>query len=219
MDQDAPTRVGVVAAWPLLAESMGRLLDGLDGLACVGGACDRIEALRTASGADVMVVDLALQRDSGLAVVRALSEAASRVVAVGPPGPCDLNSEAVALGARGLVTKTDGVAALVSGIQTVARGEFSVDPQTLHAALARARTPERPKVGGAGLLTPREHEVVSLICAGLKNKDIGRRLHISETTVRHHLSSIFEKMGVSDRLELAIHAFRHGLAPIPGAGE
>src|SRR5262249_28281778 len=65
------------------------------------------------------------------------------------------------------------------------------------------------------LLTEREREIVSLIGHGLKNKEIADRLFISVVTVRHHLSSIFEKLEVSDRFGLAIFAFRHGLAEIP----
>ena len=64
-------------------------------------------------------------------------------------------------------------------------------------------------------LTDREREVIALIGEGLKNKQVGERLFISETTVTHHLSSVFSKLEVSDRLELIIYAFRHGLAKIP----
>ncbi len=64
-------------------------------------------------------------------------------------------------------------------------------------------------------LTPQEHKVIALVSLGLKNQDIGRRLFISERTVRHHLSSVFEKLGVSDRLELIILAFSQGWAQLP----
>jgi DNA-binding NarL/FixJ family response regulator len=72
--------------------------------------------------------------------------------------------------------------------------------------------PEEAKIAS---LTDREREVIALIAEGLKNKQIGQRLFISETTVTHHLSSIFSKLDVSDRLELIIYAFRHGLAQLP----
>jgi DNA-binding NarL/FixJ family response regulator len=64
-------------------------------------------------------------------------------------------------------------------------------------------------------LTDREHQVIALIAEGLKNKQIAKRLFISETTVTHHLSSIFSKLEVTDRLELVIYAFGHSLARIP----
>ena len=74
-----------------------------------------------------------------------------------------------------------------------------------------------PKVAKVAALTEREREVVSLVGEGLKNKEIANRLRpfISETTVRHHLTSIYDKLGVSNRLELVIYAYIHGLATLP----
>jgi DNA-binding NarL/FixJ family response regulator len=72
--------------------------------------------------------------------------------------------------------------------------------------------PERAKIAS---LTDREREVIALIAEGLKNKQIGERLYITETTVTHHLSSIFSKLDVSDRLELVIYAFAHKIATVP----
>jgi DNA-binding NarL/FixJ family response regulator len=72
--------------------------------------------------------------------------------------------------------------------------------------------PEEAKIDS---LTLREREVIKLVGEGLKNKQIAERLYISETTVTHHLSSVFSKLEVSDRLELIIYAFRHDLAKMP----
>jgi len=72
-----------------------------------------------------------------------------------------------------------------------------------------------PEVSKIAALTSREREVIELVGEGLKNKQIAERLFISETTVTHHLSSVFSKLDVSDRLELIIYAFRHGLAKMP----
>ena len=72
--------------------------------------------------------------------------------------------------------------------------------------------PEKAKIAS---LTDREREVITLVGEGLKNKQIAERLFITETTVTHHLSSVFSKLDVSDRLELIIYAFRHGLAKMP----
>jgi DNA-binding NarL/FixJ family response regulator len=70
---------------------------------------------------------------------------------------------------------------------------------------------ERIEAAKIATLTCREREIISLIGEGLKNKQIAARLYISETTVRHHLTSVFDKLGVADRLELVIYAFHHGL--------
>src|ERR1051326_7778358 len=72
-----------------------------------------------------------------------------------------------------------------------------------------------PEITKIESLTDREREVIALVGEGLKNKQVGERLFISETTVTHHLSSVFSKLDVSDRLELIIYAFRHGLAKMP----
>jgi DNA-binding NarL/FixJ family response regulator len=64
-------------------------------------------------------------------------------------------------------------------------------------------------------LTERERQVIRLIGEGLKNKEIADRMYISEATVRHHLTSIFNKLGVTDRLELVIYAYQHNLAELP----
>ena len=74
-----------------------------------------------------------------------------------------------------------------------------------------------PEVVKAAELTPRQREIVSLVGEGLNNEQIAERLFISEKTVRNNLTEVFDKLGVSDRLQLAIYAYRHGLAKLPGA--
>ena len=77
---------------------------------------------------------------------------------------------------------------------------------------ARKASPEEIRIA---TLTDREREVIIAVAEGLKNKEVGERLFISDVTVRHHLTSIYSKLEVSDRLELIIFSYRHGLAPIP----
>lgn len=132
------------------------------------------------------------------------------------------NLQAVRLGAMGLVHKNESADVLLKAIERVAAGEVWINrammarviggfwnPETLQS---RPVNPEAPKIAA---LTEREREVVGLIGEGLRNKQIAERLFISEITVRHHLTSIFDKLGVSDRFELAIYSYRHGLAKLP----
>ena len=85
--------------------------------------------------------------------------------------------------------------------------------QELHRdSKSRRLDTERARIDS---LTPREREVVALIAQGLGTSRIAKELFISEKTVRNHLASIFDKLTVSDRLELAIYAVRHGMAPLP----
>lgn len=74
-----------------------------------------------------------------------------------------------------------------------------------------------PEASRIAALTKREHEVISLLSEGLQNKQIASRLSISETTVRHHLTSIFDKLGITNRLALIVYAYRQGLAAPPAS--
>jgi DNA-binding NarL/FixJ family response regulator len=84
----------------------------------------------------------------------------------------------------------------------------------LHAEITKLNQGPSPAEDIAKL-TQRERAVIAFIAEGLKNKQIAERMFISETTVSHHLTSIFTKLGVTDRLELVIYAFGHGLAKVP----
>ena len=132
----------------------------------------------------------------------------------------EAHRQAVLLGAMGIVKKEKAAEVLISAIQRVHAGEAWLDPSLMAGVLSemtragktRKADPETEKIA---TLTNREREVIALIGEGIKNKEIAERLFISETTVRHHLTSIFAKLGVADRVELLIYAFRHGLANPP----
>ena len=124
---------------------------------------------------------------------------------------------AMLAGAMGVVLKDHAAEVLIKAIHKVHQGEVWLDRLTMGSVLdemtqAPEIDPERAKIAS---LTDREREVIALIAEGLKNKEIGKRLFISETTVTHHLSSIFSKLEVTDRLELVIYAFAHKLAKVP----
>jgi two-component system nitrate/nitrite response regulator NarL len=118
------------------------------------------------------------------------------------------------------VLKEKSAEALIEAIRNVHAGEMWLDSsmttslfgEIFRADELRNADPESDKIA---TLTGREREVVALICEGLKNKQIGERLFISEITVRHHLTSIFDKLGVTDRVGLVIYAYRRGLAKPP----
>ena len=126
----------------------------------------------------------------------------------------ELSRRAAGLGVKGLVLKQQGSAVLIKAIKKVHDGEVWFDRSTIGRILSERieRPPELDSAAENNLrLTPREREVICLVAEGLKNKRIAERLFISETTVTHHLSSIFSKLGVSDRLELVLYALAHRL--------
>ena len=118
------------------------------------------------------------------------------------------------LGIKGLVSKQNGAEVLYKAIEKVCEGEFWFDRSIMGATIRHMLNEKQsfldnPAVQKANGMTEREREVVELICRGMKNKGIAEKLFIAETTVRHHLTSVFNKLDVSSRLELVIYAFKH----------
>jgi DNA-binding NarL/FixJ family response regulator len=196
------------------------LIENQPGLKVVGEATDRGGAILSAAREqpDIILLDLDLGDENGLDLLpelRAAAKGARVIVLTGIRNPAE-HQQAVRLGATGMVLKEQAVDTLVKAIECVHAGETWLDPALVANVLAersRARgedaASDAPRIAA---LTEREREVIALIGEGLKNRQIGERLSISETTVVHHLTSIFAKLGVANRLELVTYAYRHGLA-------
>jgi DNA-binding NarL/FixJ family response regulator len=120
-----------------------------------------------------------------------------------------MQSAAVHLGAMGLIWKDSQPAELWNAIEKVYMGAVWLGRVLIADVLSTMTCRDEPQV------TAREQEVIGLAGEGLKNQVIAQRLYISEATVRHHITSIFAKLGVADRFELALYAYRHGLAQLP----
>jgi len=132
----------------------------------------------------------------------------------------EMCQQCLRFGINGLVLKEKGAEILFKAIEKVSAGELWFDRAMMGKTIEKLVMEkqflyENPKSGGQETITEREKQVVNLICKGMKNKDIAEKLFITETTVRHHLTSIFEKLGLTSRLELVIHAFKHNLVKIP----
>jgi DNA-binding NarL/FixJ family response regulator len=125
------------------------------------------------------------------------------------------HQQAVRLGAIGVLAKERAPESLLHAVERVYAGESWLDRSTTATLLAELagenKSKPDPDEARIASLSPREREVIDLILQGLRNKDIAKRMFISEATVRHHLTSIFEKLHVSDRLGLTIYAFKHHL--------
>lgn len=127
------------------------------------------------------------------------------------------------LGISGLIPKEGRSDSLFKAIDRVCSGEIWFDRTIMGDTIRqlieeKTKLDESPKLPVASSLTDRERQVVELICKGLKNRDIADQLFITETTVRHHLTSVFNKLEITSRLELVIHAFKHNLVATPTAG-
>jgi DNA-binding NarL/FixJ family response regulator len=170
---------------------------------------------------DVILLDLDLGNENGLDLIpelRKVTPGSRILVLTGVKDPA-IHKQAVRLGAVGLVLKGHSTTVLVQAIRQVFAGQAWLDPSLVASVVTELSrsfeesggTPDAVKIRS---LTEREREVITLICEGLQNKTIAQRLAISDTTVRHHLTSIFAKLDLENRLELVIYAYRHGLANI-----
>ena len=171
---------------------------------------------------DVILLDLDLGSDKGLECLPRLKDAApnARVLILTGLRDNEVHQQAVRLGASGVILKDKAADSLLKAIECIHAGEPWLDRLMTANLLAELSRGVKPKVPDPhqikiGSLSGREREVTTLVTEGLHNKEIAERLHISEATVRHHLTSIFSKLGVSDRLGLTIYAFKH-LPPMDG---
>lgn len=193
-------------------------------MAVVGEAGNRAEALALAAQEqpNIILLDLDLCGESGLDLLPELLGIArgARMVVLASARDAKEHQKSVRLGAMGLIFKEQAAEVLLTAIKKVHAGEVWLTPAMMASvldAIVRSREPEPPAPEAARIatLTMREYEVVVLIAEGLKNREIAARLSISEATVSHHLTSIFGKLGVASRFNLAIYAYRHSLARPP----
>jgi two-component system, NarL family, nitrate/nitrite response regulator NarL len=216
-----PIRIVIADDHPIFRDGLRRLLEAESGLKVIGEACDGAEAVKMARQLrpDILLLDLAMPRHPGLEALRDLSSAQGpnsvRVILLTAAAEKNQIVEALQLGARGVVLKDSATQLLLKSIQTVMSGEYWVGRESVSNLVQYLRTlvqstgeEARQKKFG---LTPRELEVVSAVVAGYSNKEIAEHFKISEDTVKHHLSNIFDKLGVSTRLELALFAVNQSL--------
>jgi DNA-binding NarL/FixJ family response regulator len=194
----------------VLRESLAALLSSQDDFTVEGWASNGQEALALVKQhhPDVLVLDLFMPESDGFEVLRTLDHAGSRVATVvltGSESELDY-AQAVKLGARGLVLKSDGPDKLFGAIRTVANGELAFSDELAHQVLTTMSAESKPVPNSLARLSEREKQIAYQVARGLRNKDIGLALNISENTVKRHLQSIFSKTGSRDRLELAVLA-------------
>lgn len=209
----------IVDDHPAFRFGLRKLLESQAGMRVIGEASDGEEAVRLIGELkpDVVTLDLALPRYHGLDVLRDLATAGSRVRTIILTAAIEKAeiAQALQLGARGIVLKEAATELIIESIRSVMKGEFWVGRehvsdvvQLLNHALPRAGASGAHKNFG---LSPREMEVITAIVAGYSNKEIAYKLSVSEQTVKHHVTNIFDKVGASNRIELTLFAVSHHL--------
>jgi two-component system nitrate/nitrite response regulator NarL len=218
-----PTTIVIADDHPIFREGLMRLIETRPDLKVIGATSDGRGAidLVTRLQPDVLLLDLAMPGMAGLVGLRELKgvEIRTRILVLTAAIEQDEIATALQLGARGVVLKEATSDVLFKAIDAVMAGQYWVGRTTVDlAATLRQLSAATHRLTRRNFgLTRRELEIVSLVISGYSNGDIASRFSISEKTVKHHLTNIFDKTGVSNRLELALFALHHGLdVPVPG---
>src|SRR5579862_1555867 len=217
-----PQQVRLVIAddHPIFRDGLRRLLEAEADFKVLGEASDGAEAVKLARSMkpDILLLDLAMPKHPGLEALRDLSTGSAtpvRVILLTAAAEKSQIVEALQLGARGVVLKDSATQLLLKAIHTVMSGEYWVGRESVSNLVQYLRTLVQSSSDEARQrkfgLTPRELEIVAAVVAGYSNKEIAEYFKISEDTVKHHLSNIFDKLGVSTRLELALFAVNQAL--------
>jgi two-component system, NarL family, nitrate/nitrite response regulator NarL len=223
MPSRPPVRVLIADDHPIFRAGLRKLLEtdsGFTVIAETGDGRDVVPMVRSL-GPDVVLLDVAMPGMSGLDVLRDLISTADAPRTILVTASIDSADMVVALrlGAAGVLMKTSATELLFKCLRAVVGGEYWVGRDTVGSlveALANLDPrPEAPRGRPYGL-TARELEVLALVATGASNKSIALQLRVSEETIKHHVTKIFEKTGQSNRVELALFATHCGLiAPKP----
>ena len=203
-------RVAIVDDHAMLRAGLEQLLAGEPDLEVVGKAASGDEAIALARDVrpDVVLMDLQMPGVDGVSATREIvSEELADVLVLTSYSDAERIVGALDAGALGYLLKDAEPDEVLRGIRAVARGESPIDPKAARELLGSRRTTS----AAAADLTPRESEVLALVRQGLANKQIARRLGISERTVKAHLTSTFQRIGVVDRTQAALWAERNGV--------
>lgn len=222
--QEAAKSIRVVIAddHPIVRDGLKKLLMLEDDIKVVGEASDGRQVLELLQELepDVVLLDLRMPNLDGLSVLQSIQASGRKAKVIVLTASDDKNEfvQAMKLGCSGIVLKQTAPELIVKSIRKVNAGEIWLDSHTTAAVMRQFASPAG-ELSGSGAtkgrerspLSAREREIVQLVAQGYKNKEMAEKMFISEQTVKNHLHNIFDKLGVSDRLELALYAIHKGL--------
>ena len=198
----------------LFRAALRKLLELDSGIAVVGEASNGWEAMELLESLqpDLLLLDLNMPRQSGLDVLRRLMNmpTKARIIILAAVIERKQIIEALRLGAFGVLHKDTATQLLYKCIRTVMANEYWIDHDSVSDLVSTLRSPRASQVesdeSSTFSLTPRQYEILLTVVDGCTNREIAEKFMISEQTVKHHMTRIFEKVGVSNRLELALFA-------------
>jgi two-component system nitrate/nitrite response regulator NarL len=217
---DNPIRIVIIDNHTLVRAGLRLILNNQPDMIVIGEAGEPNEGLELVAykKPDIIVLKLDPTTNIGLEIIRKLFNASnhSRIILLSQLEETQVHLRAVQEGVLGIVLITKSPEIFVKAIQKVHAGEVWIERSMITHLLTGLTQPPQliapdPETELVAQLSPRERKVIQLLGQGLKNKVIAKHLSLSETTVRHHLTSIYSKLGVSDRLELLVFAHRNGL--------
>lgn len=217
-------RIVIADDHPIVRDGIKRLLALEGDIDVVGEAGDGRAVLDVVheTNPDVLLLDLRMPSLDGLGALETLQQTHKQTRVIVLTASEDKNEfvQAMKLGCSGIVLKQTAPDLIVKSIRKVFAGEIWLDSHTTAAVMRQFAAPgsEMASAGAGGgkgrersPLSTREREIVALVAQGYKNKEMAEKMFISEQTVKNHLHNIFDKLGVSDRLELALYAIHKGL--------
>lgn len=222
MEADGDIKIVVVGDFLIFRSGLKLLLESEESFRVTGEAADLREALVVASNClpDILLIDAAAIDNGCLDGFQSTLPKHIPILVLTNSKQSEKQQKYLELGINGIFSKEKNADALFKAIRQVSTGDLWFQRKMLVDAIQqlvkeKKALPEKLFSYNCASLTAREREVLTLICRGMKNKAIADRLFITETTVRHHLTSIFEKLKVNSRLELVVHAYNEKLVEIP----
>ena len=213
-------RILIADDHPILRDGLRKLLEAEGDLSVVGEAGDGIEVVKALRHLkpDLLLLDLNMPRQSGLEAlseIAALTGLPTRTIVLAANIEKAQVAQAIQLGARGVVLKESATELLLQCIREVIAGRYWVGHEVVSDLVEVLRdllpSSEGEQRRNSFRITAREMEMITAIVGGYTNRDIAQKFSLSEQTVKHHLTNIFDKLGVSNRLELALFAVNHNL--------
>lgn len=216
-------RVLLVDDQRLMLEAMRVFVSAAPDFTVVGEAVDgavavqQVRALRP----DIVLMDLQMPRMDGVAATRMILSEHShiKVIAVTTFHSQEYVIPALKAGASGYLLKDSAPEDIINGIRAVVAGEFVISPRVTDVLVRSVREDLNPSIAARSTpedfgLSPREMDVIGLLCQGSSNREISQHLHLAEPTVKSHISRIMQKLDVRDRVQIVITAYRSGLVDI-----
>lgn len=213
-------KVMIVDDHALIREGLKQILELEDDISVIAQAADGEEAISMAIelNPDIVLLDINMPKLNGIETLRRFKDLGikTKVIILTIHEDKQYILETLKIGANGYILKDSDADSLIKGIRQVSMGKKYIQPSVEDLVKVSPKFDDCHNEGieKINLLTKREYEVLTLIAEGLNNKDIADKLYISEKTVKNHVSNIFKKLGLNDRVQATIFSYKNNIKTI-----